>query len=271
MLKIQSDLCVKCGTCSKVCVIGIFSFSLGEVPTIQSQAHCIQCWHCIAACPTQAIVDDSFSDGERELPPLGCLPDSKEMMNLLRQRRSIRHYADRNISNEEMEQLKSSLTWMPSGCNDRRLFFAIVEDKKAMCYFKENVQGKLSFLFRSGIVPLLFPKYRHFIDIVKKHEDVIFRGAPHMIVCASHKKAPCKDADPWIALSYFDLLAQSMGIATCWCGFAVIAFKLSPAMRKRINLPVGYRVHSVLLFGYPDEKYVRPAPRIPYPIQSVIN
>ena len=89
-----------------------------------------------------------------------------------------------------------------------------------------------------------------------------FRNAPCMIVASTPKKAPCREADPWIALSYFDLLAQANGLGTCWSGFAVHAFKGMRGIRKVLNMPRGYEVGAVLLFGVPAVEYARvPHPR----------
>ena len=89
----------------------------------------------------------------------------------------------------------------------------------------------------------------------------MFRNAPCMIVAATPKNAPCREADPWIALSYFDLLAQANGLGTCWGGFAVHAFKGLRALRRALNIPRGYEVGAILLFGLPGVAY----PRVPHP------
>ena len=78
-----------------------------------------------------------------------------------------------------------------------------------------------------------------------------------MIVALTPKDAPCKEADPWIALSYFDLLAQSFKLGTCWCGFAVYAIKFNRKLQKHLAIPKGYKVSSVLLFGPPAVTYAR--------------
>ena len=83
------------------------------------------------------------------------------------------------------------------------------------------------------------------------------------------KNAPCKEADPWIALSYFDLLAQTFGVGTCWCGFGVYAFRLIGKMRKALNLPPGYKIGAVLLFGKPAVNYPRATRPEPFAIASV--
>jgi nitroreductase len=88
-------------------------------------------------------------------------------------------------------------------------------------------------------------------------KDLIYQNAPHMIVAATPRNAPCKEADPWIALSYFDLYAQSLGAGTCWCGFACYIFKWHRAMRRRLKIPKVYKIGAVILFGKPDVSYAR--------------
>ena len=78
-----------------------------------------------------------------------------------------------------------------------------------------------------------------------------------MIIAAVPKKAPCAEADPWIALSYFDLLLQSYGLGSCWCGFAVHAFKWNKTLKKQLGFPKGHKIAAVLLFGKPDVTYHR--------------
>ena len=112
-------------------------------------------------------------------------------------------------------------------------------------------------LLRFGILQLLYPRVKRFLQDICNGEDVIFREAPHMIVCAVSDKAPCKEADPYIALSNFDIYAQTLGIGTCWCGFAVYAFKFNRKMRQKLNLPKGYKTASVMLFGRAAVEYRR--------------
>ena len=89
-----------------------------------------------------------------------------------------------------------------------------------------------------------------------------------MIVAAVSEKAPCAEVDPWIAMSYFDLLAQSFGLGTCWCGFAYSAFKYNRKLRKKLGFPKGFRIAAVLLFGKPDVKYFRATKPENYTIHS---
>jgi len=125
----------------------------------------------------------------------------------------------------------------------------VVEDKAEMEFFRAETSRILQLLIRSGIMRLVYPNYKRYLQEIMNGKDVVFRNAPHLIAAATPANAPCKEADPWIALSYFDLFAQTFGVGTCWCGFGGYAFRWNSRLRKRLDLPRGYKVGAVLLFG----------------------
>lgn len=267
LIEIDRKSCIKCGACVRDCIVEIIKTGADGFPGVppELERHCLNCQHCLAVCPKGALTCHGVTPAQCPAP--GPLPEPEKLFNLLRQRRSIRQFKDENLSPEILEQLKSSLAWSPTGCNDHRLYFRMVCDKAEMEFFRTETTKMLRLLIRSGIMYLIYPKIIRYLQEVMNGKDVIFRNAPHMIVAATPKNAPCKEADPWIALSYFDLFAQSFGIGTCWCGFGGYALRLNARMRKRMNLPRGYRIGAVLLFGKPAVTY----PRATLPPQFQIN
>ncbi len=257
MIEVQHDLCIKCGACVRDCVVEVLKPDADGFPAVapELERSCLNCQHCLAVCPKGAVTCNGVKPGQCAAP--GLLPSSSSMFDLLRQRRSIRQFEDENLPPEVLEKLKASLAWSPTGCNDHRLFFTVIEDKDAMIPFRTEVGRILKLLIRTGIMRLFYPQYNRFLQEIMNGKDVVFRNAPHMIVAAAPKDAPCREADPWIALSYFDLFAQTFGIGTCWCGFGVHAFLKSRKLRKLLNLPKGYKVGAVLLFGKPAVTYSR--------------
>ncbi len=257
MITIDNSKCLRCSRCVRDCIAGLLVPGSDGIPFMPSENEklCINCQHCLAICPAGAVNCNGVSADECAAP--GKLPAPEEMFNLLRMRRSCRLYKDENIAPETMSVLKNALAWTPTGCNNHKLFFYIVENKDEMEFFRKETFKMLKFLIKSGILGFFFPRFKRFFAAVMAGKDVVYRSAPHMIVAASPKDAPCKEADPWIALSYFDLLAQSFGLGSCWCGFAVRAFKWSSRMKKHIQLPPGYQVGAVMLFGNPELSYAR--------------
>lgn len=257
MIKIDSEKCLRCSLCVKDCIVEVLKEGPGGIPFLapELEPFCLNCQHCLAVCPAGALSCHGVTPDSCALT--GELPEPQKMLNLLRMRRSCRQYKDENIAPEIMAALKRSLAWSPTGCNDHRLFFRIIESREEMTFFREKCSSMLKFLIRTGIMRVIYPKFKRYLAEIMGGKDVIFRNAPHMIVAATPVKAPCKEADPWIALSYFDLYAQSLGVGTCWCGFAVHAFKWNRALRKRLGLPPNYKIGAILLFGPPAVTYKR--------------
>jgi nitroreductase/NAD-dependent dihydropyrimidine dehydrogenase PreA subunit len=263
MIHIDREKCTRCGACVRDCVVHVLRADADKAPVMRAEDErfCLNCQHCLAVCPHGAVTCQGV--GSKDALDPEPLPDGRAMAALVRQRRSIRQWKDEPISEEVWARLIDSLAWMPTGCNDHRLHFTIVRSRKRMDWFRSEMSKALKLIVRSGLLKLFYPNYRRYMDEVMRGDDVIFRNAPYMIVASSPKDAPCREADPWIALSYFDLLAQANGLGTCWSGFAVHAFKWVRRLRLALDLPKGHRVSAILLFGPSSVAYPRvsrPAP-----------
>lgn len=257
MIKIDQEKCTRCGNCVQDCIIKILQKGEDGFPFLPEnlKKSCLNCQHCLTVCPTGALNCNGVSADQCEA--IAPLPRPEDMLSLLRQRRSVRRYKQESLPSEILDQLKKSLAWSPTGCNAHSLIFRVVETKEEMDFYRNETNRMILKLVNSGIMRWIYPAINRFLESIKNGEDVIYRGAPHMIVAAVPKKAPCAEADPWIALSYFDLLLQSYELGSCWCGFAVHAFKWNKTLRKRLGFPKGYKIAAVLLFGKPDVKYFR--------------
>lgn len=257
MVYVNRSLCLRCGACVRDCVVEILKPDSDGIPRLapELERFCLNCQHCLAVCPAGAVTCHGVAPDR--CAPIGVLPEPDRMFNLIRQRRSIRRYRKENLDRATLDKLIESLAWTPTGCNDHRLFFRVVEDGTEMEFFRAEMSRMLKLLIRTGIMRLIYPNFKRYLAEIMAGKDVVFRNAPHMIVAATPKNAPCREADPWIALSYFDLLAQTFGVGTCWCGFAVHAFRWNRKLRKKLNLPPGYRIGAVMLFGKPDISYAR--------------
>ena len=269
MIRINERKCLKCHACVNECVVHVLRPNAQNIPTVRpdEERFCLHCQHCLAVCPVGALECHGIS-------PETCghireIPSSETMMNLIRQRRSIRQYRDEDVDEKTMEALLQALAWSPTGCNVHDLFFTVIRRKSEMDVFRNKMSETLKLLIKTGILRFVYPNFWRYMDELQNGVDVIFRNAPHLIVAASPNTAPCREADPWIALSYFDLLAQSFGIGTCWCGFAVHAFRWLPSLKRRLALPRGYTIRAVLLFGYPAVEYKRQTSPAPFQIKML--
>ena len=262
-ISIDKEKCVRCGLCISDCISGCIAFDNDNYPQTVDEKRCIACQHCLAICPTGAL---SFADKK---PENSEEVEYNDILRLIKSRRSVRQYKEEEIPAETMTKLKEMLPYIPTGCNSHALHFSVVETKPAMDIIRKRVNELLvKTLSYKAIAPLLdkFSKYK---DALVNGEDVIFRNAPHMVVVSSPVTAPCATVDPIIALSYFELYAQHLGVGTCWCGFAEVCLKFFPEICEMLEIPSGYKPVYVMLFGTPKVKYQRTIQPEPYKISEI--
>lgn len=262
-ISIDKEKCVRCGLCISDCLSGCIAFDKENYPEMADESRCISCQHCMAICPAGALSFNGKNPENSE--PV----DYNEILRLIKSRRSVRQYKEEEISSENMQKLKEMLPYIPTGCNAHSLHFSIVETKSAMDVIRKRVNELLvKTLSYKAISPLL-DKFSRYKNALINGEDVIFRDAPHMIVVSSSVTAPCATVDPIIALSYFELYAQHLGVGTCWCGFAEACLKFFPEICDMLEIPSGYKPVYVMLFGMPKVKYQRTIQPEPYKIAEI--
>jgi nitroreductase len=83
-----------------------------------------------------------------------------------------------------------------------------------------------------------------------------------MVIASAPRSASSAEADPFIALSYFELMAASLGLGTVWCGYARWALQsVVPGMCRMLGIPPEHRSMYAVMFGYPDVRYARTVQR----------
>ena len=181
-------------------------------------------------------------------------------------RRSCRNFKEENIDKERMEKLKDILNWVPTGVNYRGLHFTFVENKETMDDIRSKLLDFLKEYAKSHIGDKLSYIYE---ESVKSGKNAVLRNAPHMIVVSVDEHSPCKEIDPIIALSYFELYAQSLGLGTLWCGLGYWTIPLCQNIVDMFNIPENHEIAYVMLFGNPDVHYARSIQPQKYDITSI--
>ena len=138
-------------------LIKIIKRDTEEFPYVPAELDkfCINCQHCLAICPTGAITCNGVTAAQ--CPPIGNVPSPENMLNLIRQRRSIRRYKQENLPPEVIAKLRESLAWSATGCNDDSLLFRIIDNKEDMTFFRETATKILCRLIKSKILQILYP------------------------------------------------------------------------------------------------------------------
>jgi nitroreductase/NAD-dependent dihydropyrimidine dehydrogenase PreA subunit len=257
---VDETRCVQCGECAADCPVRIIDLSAG-LPRIAAsrESLCIGCQHCLAVCPTAAlsILGKNPDDSEPVLPPY---PDAME--NLVKSRRSVRRYRPEAVDKAVLDRLMGVVAHAPTGKNERQVHFTLVDDPAVMDRLRHLTMEGIRRAVDEDALPDGMEFFARMLNAWDMGRDVIFRDAPHMVIASAPRSASSAEADPFIALSYFELMAASLGLGTVWCGYARWALQsVVPGMCRMLGIPPEHRSMYAVMFGYPDVRYARTVQR----------
>ncbi len=156
------------------------------------------------------------------------------ILDIIKRRRSVRHFDGRALPDEQMEQILEAGRWAPSGANAQPWRFIVVTKKDILkavaerCYYK---------LFKS----------RH-----------VGEAGAVVVICADPEAGSSTYIlDCAIAGANMALMATALGIGSCWIG----AFE-EPALRSILLIPEKLKIIALIAFGYEVGKASVP-PRLP--------
>ena len=99
------------------------------------------------------------------------------------------------------------------------------------------------------------------IDRWRSGEDVIFFSAPAVVVVSVPDLGGLSFIDPTIAVTYGMLAAHTLGLGTCWMGFAIQSLSRHRGIKEELGLPMEELIAGIMTVGYPELQYRRPPAR----------
>ena len=88
-----------------------------------------------------------------------------------------------------------------------------------------------------------------------------------MLIVSSDETAPgvtTPNEDVIAACTYFEMLAEANGLATCWCGFLKMITKEIPEILEKTTGLRRTTPFYAMLFGFPKVRYPRSVQRDSY-------
>jgi nitroreductase len=161
-----------------------------------------------------------------------------DVLEAIKERRSIRAYTDEEVSEEDVERLIEAARWAPSAGNIQPWAFVVVKDvetKRKLSYATLNQ----TFIQEAPVVIVVCA------DLTRSSSGYGSRGV-HLYSIQ----------DTAAATENILLAAQELGLATCWVG----AFRENE-VAKAVKAPRNLRPVAMIAVGYPAERPATPQKR----------
>ena len=258
--KVDQAKCTKCKLCISECPVLIIN-ARTEFPEIKEgkEDNCIKCQHCLSVCPTAAISiwdknpEDSIAVNSKALPSV------EAMAQLYETRRSIRKFKDEEIDKALIQEILKVAANAPTAKNENSVLYTLIDNKEDLAKFRGLTYDYIKTAVETETLPKHLPHLANFQNVWEtKGFDVIFRNAPHLLVTSAPKTATTPKTDATIAMSYFEILANTYGIGTLWNGFAQTAIcQVNPELIQKMGIPDDHIIVNVMIFGIPAVKFAR--------------
>jgi ferredoxin/nitroreductase len=265
--KLNKDRCIKCGKCVADCPPMCIVMKKDSFPAISDEAKCIRCQHCLAVCPTGAI-SILGADPDDSMDLAYELPTAHSMETLIKGRRSVRSFKKQSLEGATVRKLLETAWHAPTATNAQGVLFTATMNADVTEALGREIYARLG-----SLLPELDPgkdglahKYMRMAHgaYTKHGVDVILRGAPHILVASAPKTVPFPQGDCLIALTTFELLAQTIGVGTLWDGmlnWCLVDF--FPDLAAKLGVPEDHAIGYSMIFGRPAVQYPRTVQRIP--------
>lgn len=275
---INQEICSKCKRCIEVCPCNILvSNESKEVSFIPERKDiCLNCGQCMAVCSTKAISVKGLSY-DKDFIDLPNNPiDYKKYVDFLANRRSIRNFKDKSVSDEIIDQILDSISYAPFGAEPEKICITVVNDREKIesalphiAHFTDNVVKWIenpiaSYMIKRRSGPeKYFTLKNHLYPMAKlgnyklERGDRITRNAPAILIFHASRVAEAHTNNSLIYATYTMLAAHALGMGATMIEIVPAAINKVKELRDIFRIPEENDAVMSLIIGHPKYKYKR--------------
>jgi nitroreductase len=143
----------------------------------------------------------------------------RDILELIKTRRSVRQYKDKEVSEDDLLKVLEAGRWAPSAVNRQPWHFVVVKDKSI-----RDQLSKSPFAEQISQAPISF------------------------VVCADESRSRWAQIDCALAIENIMLEAHSLGLGTCYVG----GFN-EERVKEILEIPERWKPIGIITLGYPKK------------------
>ncbi|MBN2061465.1 MAG: nitroreductase family protein [Deltaproteobacteria bacterium] len=168
-----------------------------------------------------------------------------DYFDLLKKRRSIRDFEDRDVSLEVVHEIIRESCLAPSSMNGQTWRFIVIMERDLIRRLSdESKKNTLEQIMEESDSPR-----KGLISSLKDEEFNVYYNAPCLVFIAGIKSSFRRIEDCSLAACYFMFSAAARGLGTCWIGLGQNI--QDPDLRRIIGLPDNHEIVAPLILGHP--------------------
>ncbi|MGO9634129.1 MAG: nitroreductase family protein [Steroidobacteraceae bacterium] len=163
-------------------------------------------------------------------------------------RRSVREYQNETIDEKTIHRLIAAATQAPNAVNQQPWTFTIVRDQALLDQVSRDAKAHMM-----ATMPADMPsgsRAAHFRNTLSDPAYQIFYHAPALILISGNAPGPWIVEDCALAAENLMLMAYSLGLGSCWIGFAQ-SYLNTPAGKQALQLPESWVPVAPIIVGRP--------------------
>lgn len=164
---------------------------------------------------------------------------------LLKTRRSIRAYEEREVALDLVKEIILDSVMAPSSSNNQPWHFIIVNNRELMRNISdESKKNLLDDIRKNPDGP-----GANYQAVLENKNFNVFYNAPCLVILAGPASQRSLAVDLALCASYFMFSAASRGLGTCWVNLGSVI--RDPALKQKLGLPEGFAVVAPIILGHP--------------------
>lgn len=262
MITIDAQKCIGCGLCVDDCMTA--DIEMKEGVATPRDLFCVECGHCLAICPTEAVDLPNYSrENIVAIDHTKTLVDPMQYLQWMKTRRTIRYFKDTPISMEHLQLILETGRFSPTGGNLQDVTFIVVQDSieevRKLAIESLYAQSDLSEEMKK--VPNMERYAKKYVQMYEELQagesaDRLFFHAPLVIALSSPSPA-----NAIIAAAHMETMIYALGLGMVYSGFTSRAINGSSDLKAYLGLAEKDIVHAVIVLGHPAVKYERSVER----------
>lgn len=296
---VDEEKCTGCGNCVQACPCACLEVVNKKARMIEGIV-CMSCSACVAHCEKDAIsmqgfynVEEGFyktvlyhpEDGYPNIPEVEGIEGMTPVEEVIYKRRSNRIFSSKPLPDELVRRVIEAGRFAPSHGNNQPWSFIVINDRGEMdkiakmmdplyrlltkFYFsgKTNPITRAMLSLSSLVAPPMMDQRAITGGAAIVQPKDVFLGAPCLVYILGDKRGINNmDLDIGICGQNMVLAAHSLGLVTCWMGFAGVGAKMLPWLNRYLGIEKPYVPVTAIVMGYPrvnaDSMQKRELPRI---------